>query len=69
MELRERNIASGKWADSEIAESSGLIGRATGEDVGGHGTLGRRLSAVAGQRGDVGEQCPEAVEHEENVCL
>lgn len=37
----------------------GLKGRGTSKDIGGHGSLGSGLDAVAGE-GEVAEQCPEA---------
>ena len=48
--------------DAEEAEGFGLKGRGSGEDIGGHGSLGSGLNAVARERGEVGEQRLEAVD-------
>lgn len=48
--------------DLEEAEGLGLNRCGAGEDVGGDGSLGRGLNAVANEGGEFGEQCPEAMD-------
>ena len=46
----------GSGADAEEAEGFGLERGGAGEDIGGHGPLCGGLNAVAGERGEVGQQ-------------
>ena len=52
----------GSGADAEEAEGFGLERGGAGEDIGGHGPLCGGLNAVAGERGEVGQQGLEAVD-------